>query len=241
MPWNSIGVPFWLCYYNSTGGQMFNADRTELLFDNDNALLTWEAIERGFKSKWYGPVGSNAASDQDTANLFNQNLASSEINIVEYYAQIGQSEYKSTISKSEVQWFVMPGIKRGTSGSVIVSEGFGLNKFGKNQGAALSFARYVTGASFQKMIALGKAGDVLPPSRKSVNSSLPVSAFPFGAVLNAQSRHHLAWPGDAPYDWNTPFVQALTNLSKGTWTAAEAQEKTVATVKQLIVNYVAGA
>ena len=60
-------------------------------------------------------------------------------------------------------------------------------------------------------------------------------------VLNEQSRHQLAWPGDAPYDWNTPFVQALTNLSKGTWTPAQCHEKTVATVQKLIVNYLAGA
>jgi ABC-type glycerol-3-phosphate transport system substrate-binding protein len=241
VPWNSIGVPFWLSYYNSTGGKMFNADRSELLFNNDNALATWEAIGRGFKSKWYGPTGSNAASDQDTANLFNANLGSSEINIVEYYAQIGQAKYKSTINKSQVAWSVMPGIKAGTSGSVIVSEGFGLNKFGKNQAAALSFVKFVTGASFQKLIALGKAGDVLPPSRKSVNSAVDVQkGFPFGKVLNTQSQHQLTWPGNAPYDWNTPFVQALTNLSKGTWTAAQSHEKTVATVQKLIVQYLAG-
>ncbi len=242
VPWNSIGVPFWLSYYNSTGGKMFNSDRSELLFNNDNALLAWEAIGRGFKTKWYGPTGSNAASDQDTANLFNQNLGSSEINIVEYYAQIGQAAFKSTITDKEVAWSVMPGIKPGTSGSVIVCEGFGLNKFGKNQAAALSFIKFVTGTAFQKLVTLGKAGDVLPPSRKSVNSAPDVQkGFPFGTVLNEQSRHQLAWPGDAPYDWNTPFVQALTNLSKGTWTPAQCHEKTVATVQKLIVNYLAGA
>ena len=140
-----------------------------------------------------------------------------EINIVEYYAQIGQAAFKSTITDKEVAWSVMPGIKPGTSGSVIVSEGFGLNKFGKNQAAALSFIKFVTGTAFQKLVALGKAGDVLPPSRKWVNSAPDVQkGFPFGTVLNEQSRHQLAWPGDAPYDWNTPFVQALTNLSKGT-------------------------
>jgi ABC-type glycerol-3-phosphate transport system substrate-binding protein len=241
VPWNSIGVPFWLCYYNSTGGQLFNSDKSQLLFDNNNALSAWQAIGRGFDAKWYGPVGSNAASDQDTATLFNQNLGATQINIVEYYAQYGQKQYKSTITPAEVGVAVMPGITAGSSGSVIVSEGFGVNKFGKHQDAALSFVKYVTGTDFQKQVALGQAGDVLPPSRKSVNSDPSVQAgFPFGTVLNQQSGHPLAWPGDAPFDWNAPFVQALTNLSKGTWTPEQCHTNTVNAVHKLIVQNLGG-
>jgi len=37
-PWNTIGSTYWIAFYNSLGGQLFNEDKTQLLFDNDKAL-----------------------------------------------------------------------------------------------------------------------------------------------------------------------------------------------------------
>jgi multiple sugar transport system substrate-binding protein len=239
VPWNSIGVNYWKCYYNSLGGQMFNDDMSQVLFNDDNGLQTWQAIGRGFQSKWYGPAGSNAASDADTQLLFNQNLGACEINTTGYWAEASSSDpqYKVKIAASDVGVTTMPGIKAGTSGSIIVAEGFGVNKFGKHQEAALDFIRYTITPEFQKQLVLGKAGTSLPPSLIATNSDPDVvAAYPIAPVLAAQGKSQLTSTGNAPFNWDAPFLLGLTNLSKGTWTAEQAHDATVKAVQKLIVQ-----
>jgi ABC-type glycerol-3-phosphate transport system substrate-binding protein len=240
VPWNSIGVNYWKCYYNSLGAQMFNDDMTQLLFNSDAGLQTWQAIERGFKAKWYGQAGSNAASDADTQLLFNQNLGASEINTTGYWAEASSTDpqYKVSIAKGDVGVTTMPGIKAGSSGSIIVAEGFGVNKFGKQQEAALDFIRYTITPDFQKQLVLGQAGTSLPPSLIATNSDPDVvSAYPIAPLLAKQATSQLTSTGNAPYNWNAPFILGLTNISKGTWTAEQAQDATVKAVQKLIVQY----
>jgi ABC-type glycerol-3-phosphate transport system substrate-binding protein len=241
-PWTSIGVPYWISFYNSLGGKLFNEDKTELLFDNDQALQTWQTIEKGFQTKFFGTAGNSAAGDADTEILFNQGLAASEINTVGFWAQTRSNDpqYKVQINKDDVGVTIMPGITSGKSGSIIVSEGFGVNKFGKNQDAALAFVKYMSGPEFQKQLVLGQAGTVLPPASISVGSDPDVkAAFPIAPLLAEQAKSQLTWPGNAPYNWNAPFLLGITNLSKGTWTAQQAHTETVKAVQQLIVQYIA--
>ncbi len=243
VPWNTIGTSYWIGFYNSLGGKLFNEDKTELQFDNDKALQVWQTIEKGFQTKFFGIAAANAAGDADTALLFNQGLGASQIGLVQYWGQAvgGDPKYKVTIKKEDVGVMIMPGIGSGTSGSVIVSEGFGVNKFGVNKDAALDFVKFTSSPDFQKQLVLGKAGPVLPSSSISVSTDPEVvAAFPIAPVLVAQSKYQLDWPGNAPFNWNAPFTLALTNLSKGTWTAAQAQQETVAAVNALIKAYKAG-
>lgn len=240
VPWNSIGVNYWKCYYNSFGQPMFNEDMTQLMFNNDAGLQTWQAIEQGFKTKWYGQAGSNAAGDADTQLLFNQNLGASEINTTGFWAEALSTDpqYKVSIAKTDVGVTTMPGVKSGTSGSIIVAEGFGINKFGKQQEAALDFIRYTITPEFQKKLVLGQAGTSLPPSLLATNSDPDVvSAYPIAPVLTKQAKSQLTSTGNAPYNWNAPFILGLTNISKGTWTAEQAHAETAKAVQKLIVQY----
>ena len=83
---------------------------------------------------------------------------------------------------------------------------------------------------------LGKAGQVLPSSRLSVSKDPEVAAgFPLAATLAEQASAQLAWPGNAPFKWNAPFLLGLTNLSKGTWTPEQAHEETIKAVKKLMI------
>ena len=66
-----------------------------------------------------------------------------------------------------------------------------------------------------------------------------VAAFPIAPLLAEQSKLQLTWPGNAPFNWNAAFTLALTNVSKGTWTAQQAQDETVKEVKKLIIDYIA--
>jgi ABC-type glycerol-3-phosphate transport system substrate-binding protein len=241
-PWNTIGVPYWISMYNSLGGQMFNDDKTEVLFDNDKALKTWQTVEDGFKKQFFGIAAANATGDADTQLLFNQNLGASEINTAGFWSQVLGSDpaFKLKIKKEDVGVVIMPGIDPGTSGSVIVAEGLGVNKFGKNKDAALDFVKYTVSPDVQKQLVLGKAGTVLPTSSISVSGDKDVAAsFPIAPLLAEQSKHQLTWPGNAPFNWNAPFLLGLTNISKGTWDAANAQSETVKAVKKLVVDYIA--
>lgn len=242
-PLNTIGTPYWISFYNSLGGQLFNEDKTQLLFDNDKALKTWQSFEAGFKAKFFDIAAANATGDADTQLIFNQGQAASEINTVGFWAESlsNDPQYKVKIKPEDVGVTIMPGLEAGTSGSVIVAEGFGVNKFGAHKDAALDFVKYISAPEFQKQLVLGKAGTVLPPSSKTVASDPEVAkAFAIAPLLVEQAKHQLTWPGNAPFDWNSPFNLGLTNLSKGTWTAQQAHEETVKAVQKLIVNYVAG-
>lgn len=241
-PWNTIGVPYWLSMYNSLGGKMFNEDKTQVLFDNAEALKTWQTVEAGFKSSFFGIAAANATGDADTQVLFNQNLGASEINTTGFWAQTlgNDPASKLKIAKEDVGVMIMPGIDPGTSGSVIVAEGLGVNKYGAHKDAALDFIKFTVSPEFQKQLVLGKAGSVLPPSSIAVGKDAEVAAsFPIAPLLSQQATHQLTWPGNAPFNWNAPFLLALTNISKGSWTAQKAHDETVAAVKTLVVNYIA--
>ena len=242
-PWNIGGVPFWLSLYNSLGGKLFNDDKTQLLFNNDQALQVWQSVEKGFQSKFFGLAGANApGGDTDVQVLFNQHKASSEINTVGFWAEAvsNDPQFQSKVKAEDVGVAVMPGIDAGKSGSVIVAEGFGINKFGQHKDAALDFIKFASGPDFQKQVVLGQAGPILPPASISVSKDPEViKAFPIAPLLVEQAKSQLTWPGNAPYAWNAPFLLGLTNLSKGIWTAQQAHDATVKAVQQLIVQYIA--
>jgi multiple sugar transport system substrate-binding protein len=232
---------FWLCYYNSTGAPFLGQDGMQVLFDNQHGLDTWKSIEAGFKAKWYGPAGFYSVGDGDTALLFNQNLGASQIGLVEWWSEAISGDVKNfnaTISKSDVGVTVMPGLTAGTHGSVIVTEGWGISKFSKNQQAALAFLEYMTGPEFQKQLNLGQVtGGILATSRVSVAKDATVAAsFPIGPILAQQAKLQEQWPG-VPYPLGPIFTEAATKLFKGTWTGQQAHDNTVKATKDAIAKY----
>ena len=124
-------------------------DKTQILFDNDQGKATWDAINKGFTSRFYGPSGINAASDLDGYLIFNQGLAASELGIVNGLGQAQSGnvkDYKATHRQDAAAPAVMPGIHARTRRvSIIVTEGWGVGAFCKNQEAAVSFLKFATG------------------------------------------------------------------------------------------------
>ena len=243
MPWVPTaggGTVYWLCYYNPLGKPFLSDDKLDVLFDNDEATAAWDALDKGFKSKWYGPGGSNAASDLDTAKLFNQGLGASQMGLVEFWSQARSknvADYSATLNPDDVGVATLPTIASGQRGSVLVTEGWGVSAFGKQQEAATSFLRYVTGAEFQNKLVDGLAGIVVAPSRVSVLQDPNIGTkLPPAPILAEQSKGILAWPG-TPYDINAPFSLAIANLYKGTWTPQQCREETVKATKDAIVKY----
>ncbi len=235
---------YWLCYYNSFNQPFISDDYTQVLFDTDQGVAAWDAINRGLTSGFFGQAGLNAASDLDGYLIFNQGLAASEIGIVNGLgqAQSGNAkDYKATIPKTAAAPAVMPGVEAGTTGSIIVTEGWGVGAFSTKQEAAASFLSFITGPEYQpKMLdEVAGPGTLLPPSRLSVlNDPAVVAKFPFTKILATQAQGQLQWPG-VPYgaDMDKVFGAAFANMSKGTWTPKQANDETVKAVKDLIVKY----
>ncbi len=134
----------------------------------------------------------------------------------------------------------MPGIQAGTTGSIIVTEGWGVGAFSKNQEAAVSFLKYATGPEYQAAMLEEAAGPGtrLAPSRLSVLTDPAVQTkYPFTAVLGKQAQGMLQWPG-VPYpDIDKVFGNGLTNMRKGTWTPQQAHDETVKATKDLITKW----
>lgn len=235
---------YWLCYYNSFNLPFISDDYTQVLFDTDEGVATWDSINKGLTSGFYGQAGLNAASDLDGYLIFNQGLAASEIGIVNGLgqAQSGNAkDYKATIPKTAAAPAVMPGVKPGTTGSIIVTEGWGVGAFSKQQEAATSFLSFITGPEYQpKMLEeVAGPGTLLPPSRLSVlNDPDVIAKYPFTKILATQAQGQLQWPG-VPYgaDMDKVFGAGFANMSKGTWTPKQANDETVKAVKDLIVKY----
>src|SRR4029079_2633718 len=104
----------------------------------------------------------------------------------------------ATIKADVVGATVLPGVEPNTSGSINGFEGYGINKYGNQQDAALAYILYETSQKYQKDLNLSKA---LPSSRVDVLTDPDVTAiYPVGAVLSAQGAYNLDRYA-SPYDW----------------------------------------
>src|SRR5207247_5135309 len=114
--------------------------------DNDQAVASWDALDKGFKSKFWGPSGNNSASDLDQSRIFNQGISASEVGLVEFWSEARSGnvkDFKATIKADDVLAAPNPGVQSGTTGSVIVTEGWGVGAFSKNQEAAVSVLKFL--------------------------------------------------------------------------------------------------
>jgi ABC-type glycerol-3-phosphate transport system substrate-binding protein len=245
LPWlqtTAASTPYWLCYYNSFNKPFISDDKTQVLFDNDEAVQTWASIQKGFTTKFWGPSGNNSASDLDQAKIFNQGIAASEVGLTSFWGQARSGnvkDFNATLKPDDVGVAVMPGVTAGTTGSIIVTEGWGVGAFSKNQKAAVSFLNYVTGFDYQKKLATTGTGDSInAPSRLSVLADADVQkALPMAAIFATQGAGQLQWPG-VPYpDMDKTFGLAFTNLFKGTWTPQQCKDETVKATKSLIQKW----
>jgi len=242
VPW-TIGYgpgAYYLCFLNSIpDAQLLSEDRTQVLFGNDAGLQAFKTIEAGFKAKFFDPNIDPTIDDYGTGNMFNKKQTASQINFAELwgYAVGGDpTNFPSDLAPEEVGASILPGITSGTSGSINGFEGFGINKFGTQKEAALSFLKYLTGAEYQKEMNLGKT---LPSSRTSVLNDPDVKAvYPVGEVLAEQGGYNLNRYA-APYQWDTAFSDTISKLYRGEITAEQAHEDTVKGVQKVVETWLA--
>jgi ABC-type glycerol-3-phosphate transport system substrate-binding protein len=243
VPWavSFGGSAFYLCFLNSIPGARFlSDDRTQVLFGGAEGLLAMETIEAGIKGGFFDPNLSPDVEDYAVGGLFNQAKTASQINFAELwgYAVGGDPEnFPTVISPEEVGVTIMPGIESGNSGSINGFEGFGINKFGQQKDAALSFLQYMSGPEYQKKLNLTK---ILPSSISSVLTDPEVKAvYGVGEVLAEQGTFNLDRYA-SPFDWTPPINEALAKLYRGEVDAAAAHDQAVAGVEEIVNTYLAG-
>ena len=207
-------------------------------------VATWDSINKGFTSKFWGPSGNNSASDLDGYLIFNQGLAASELGIVNGLGQAQSGnvkDYKATISKAAAAPAVMPGIQPDTTGSIIVTEGWGVGAFSKNQEAAVSLLNYMTGPVYQpQMLAeIGVAGQLNARRAGCPSSTIRPSRRSSRSRRSSASRPRASSSGRAcPTRTSTRCSnQAISNLYKGTWTPQQCKDETVKATKDLITKW----
>jgi multiple sugar transport system substrate-binding protein len=240
VPWavNFGGSAYWLCFFNSIPGAKFlSDDRTQLLFDSDEGLQAFQAVEDGMKAGFFDPNLAPEVEDYAVGTMFNKGQTASMINFAELwgYAVGGNpTDFPTELKPDEVGATILPGLTSGNSGSINGFEGFGINKFGTQKEASLSFLKFLSGSEYQKAMNLTK---VLPSSRTSVLNDPEVKAvYPVGEVLAEQGQFNLDRYA-APYDWGPPINDALVKLYRGEITAKQAHDQSVAGVQEIIVTF----
>jgi len=242
VPW-TIGYgpgAYYLCFLNSIpDAKLLSDDRTQVLFDNDAGLQAFKTIEAGMKAKFFDPNIDPTIDDYGTGKMFNAGQTASQINFAELwgYAVGGDpTNFPSTLKPEEVGASILPGVASGNSGSINGFEGFGINKFGTQKEAALSFLKFLSGPEYQKEMNLTK---VLPSSRTSVLHDPEVQkVYAVGEVLAQQGEYNLDRYA-APYDWTPPFSDSVSKLYRGEIGAEEAHKQTVEGVKKIVQTYLA--
>lgn len=228
-----------LSFLNSTSATPVNSEGTAVGFDNDDGLLAFQTLKRGFETNFFDPNAMTTATLEDSAILFNQGLTATVFAFPSHHAWAISEDvanYSATLDPAVVGVDIMPGIKAGTSGSINGYEGFGLNRFGKQKEAAASFINFVVSPEFQKVMNLqGVTG--FPSTRLSVvNDPEVASAYPLGEVLAEQGTYNVS-NYNFPFDWYPPVELSVRNMHDGTWSAEQAHEEAVKGVADVITKY----
>jgi ABC-type glycerol-3-phosphate transport system substrate-binding protein len=241
VPWSNTtfnaGAAYYLCFLNSIpGARLLSDDRSEALFGDENGLKAFQTIDAGFKANFFAPGLGADVEDYATGKMFNAGQTASMINFAELWgyatgATPPDETWELTLEPEEVGASILPGIESGNSGSINGFEGFGLNRYGIQQEAALHFLTYLTTPPFQKEMNLGKT---LPSSNTAVlNDPEVIAVYPVGSVLAEQGGFNLDRYG-APYDWTPPFGDWIARMYRGEATPEEAHAATLEAVNGII-------
>jgi ABC-type glycerol-3-phosphate transport system substrate-binding protein len=233
-PWLATDPGFAAFYfmqmYNSLSHPMFSDDRSQLMFDGDEGLKTFQVIERGLKEGFWDASYLNLQNEHNAFVEFSKGntafLIAGEDSVPESGSPI-ENSYKRMAN---------PGINPGTTGSVNGSDGLGLSRFSIQQDAAKSYLA----TQFSQPVALqvALAPEHYPPTRTSVLNDPAVQEYDaiFVPVWQVQSQGVLNRWG-APYQWQPVFGDVLTKLVSGEYDAAAAQKAAVDGVNQVIQEW----
>ena len=233
---------WFLTFYNSTKEKLLSDDRQTLAFDNDTFERSLATMLNALDSGFVDPDGLYLKTSYDHSKVFYNAGAASTTAFCEEAMDglgratgAGQVPNKSIIA-DQITFALMPGLDSGGSGTFNGFEAFGVNSFGKNKAAALSFVKEMAGFASQKSIALGTDYTALPPSRLSVYADPDVvKSYPLANMLGMQAKTNISRYG-APYfnDMSAAFDDILVKMFKKQVTVKDARTQLVTATQKAI-------
>lgn len=229
--WQGAGGTFAAFYfkhiYNSLGHPMFSDDRTQVMFDGQEGLLTFQTIEAGLKSGFWDPAFLNITNEHDAFIKFGEGNVATVVHsetILEPGLPAGTHGTRQ-----------FPGINPGTTGSSPGADGLGVSQFSVQQEAAWSFFNRLYSPDVAKEICLSET--LYPPTRISVlQDPEVVAAQPLLPAYEAQAKGQSdLW--STPYAYEPVFDDAIAKMISGEYSAAQAHDATVTGVQDLIIKY----
>jgi ABC-type glycerol-3-phosphate transport system substrate-binding protein len=228
-PWLGAGGTFGAFYfkhmYNSLGHPMFSDDRTQVMFDGEEGLRTFETIEQGLKSGWWDPNYLNITNEHDAFLLFGQGNVATVVH--------SETPLDPPLEGHKTRQF--PGIDPGTTGSSPGADGLGVSKFSAQQEASWSYFNRLYSPDVAKEICLSET--LYPPTRLSVIQDPEViEAQPLLPAYEAQAKG-MSDLWSTPYNYDPVFDDVISRLIKGEITGAQAHEEAVKQTQDLIISY----
>ncbi len=235
-PWlatqsNLFALLYWTQIYNSTGHPMFSDDRTQVLFEGDEGLATFETIERGFRTGWWDAAYLNLQNDNDAYTIFGDGSVAT---VMEGALPLPPGPMAAYGASHGVRQF--PGILPGTTGSVGGPGGCAVSRFSTNVDAAWSWMRAQFGADVARAAAL--SSHYYPPARRSVMADPAVLRTIPRLAANALQDQGVTDPWSTPYDTQPIFNEVIAKLVSGDYTARQAHAAAVKGCQDAIVQYV---
>ena len=228
-PWLGSGGTFAAFYfkhiYNSTGHPMFSEDRTQVMFDGEEGLKTFNTIEAGLKSGWWDPAYLNITNEHDAFLVFGKGNVAAVVH--------SETPLEPPVEGHKNGPF--PGIDAGTTGSSPGADGLGVSKFSVQQDASWSFFNRLYTPDVAKEISMSETK--YPPTRTSVITDPEVIALqPLLPAYEAQSKGQVdLW--STPYAYEPVFDDVISRMIKGELTGAAAHEAAVKGTQDVIIKY----
>ena len=220
--------------YNSTGHPMFSPDRTQVMFDGPEGLLTFQVIEEGFKSGFWDPKYMNITNEHDAFKIFGDGNVATIMN--------SESPALPAATAAVAGVRQHPGVTPGSTGSTGGPDGLGVSRFSKNVDACWSWSR----RNFSEEIGLAAATTV-----KDSTGALVLYATARTSVANnpdvqkaqpLQAAYQLQYKGitegySLPYDTFPVFNEVIAKMIDGTYDAKAAQDAAVKGTQEVIIKY----
>jgi len=238
-PWlatqaNIFAQLYWTQIYNSTGHPMFSDDRTQVLFDGDEGRVTFETIEKGFKTGFWDPKYMNITNEHDAWKIYGDG------NVGAIMWSESPTLPAATVAVTGIRPF--PGIAAGSTGSTGGPDGLGVSKFSKNVDACWSWAKRTFGPEVGKQAATtvkDSTGTLVlyPVARNSIISDPDVIAVqPLQPIYAEQNKGQTSgWA--TPYDTAPVFNEVVSKMISGDYTAAQAHSAAVKGCQDIIIKY----
>jgi ABC-type glycerol-3-phosphate transport system substrate-binding protein len=230
---NSGFVTF-ISLFNSTGGQLFSDDLTQLQLNTEEGLLTMQALYDAFVTRAVAdPAGVTIASSIEQGKVFRAGNMAHYYAFPNHYVLANDPEQSEVVDK--VTTSIIPGLSL-RSGSVNGFEGYSINRFSENKDLGVAWLEHTISPEVQKSVALDWGR---PPALLSTYDDAEVTEkSPQFATVREQGEYPAPRYGSPFYfDVGTVFLEHMLSMVNGAINPQEAVDLIQAQGQTLIDEY----